>query len=179
MKWLDVPKFIAVTSCYRVNYGLTGYVKIIAEWEQDPYFRLQMIPDFQRGHVWTEAQQTAYMEYLFSGGQSGRDFYFNDPRWTKMKDPDSGYKEFVCVDGLQRTTAIQKFLNNEIKAFGSYYGEYDRTLYSTEQTINFHVNDLKTKEDVLTWYIQMNSGGTPHTQQEIDKVKALLALIMH
>ena len=32
----------------------------------------------------------------------------------------------------------------------------------------------ETEEDVLTWYIEMNTGGTPHTKEEIDKVKQLL-----
>ena len=32
--------------------------------------------------------------------------------------PDT-YKDFVCVDGLQRITSIQRFINNEIKVFNS------------------------------------------------------------
>jgi hypothetical protein len=36
-----------------------------------------------------------------------------------------------------------------------------------------HVNDLKSKKEVLTWYIEMNAGGTPHSKEEIDRVTAL------
>ena len=38
----------------------------------------------------------------------------------------------------------------------------------------FHVNDLKTKKEVLQWYIEMNTGGTPHSQEEILRVKNML-----
>lgn len=37
-----------------------------------------------------------------------------------------------------------------------------------------HVNNLKTEKEVLQWYIDMNAGGTPHTTEEIDRVKKLI-----
>lgn len=41
-------------------------------------------------------------------------------------------------------------------------------------TIKLNVNDLKTEREVLQWYIDMNAGGTPHTTEEIDRVKKLI-----
>ncbi len=40
--------------------------------------------------------------------------------------------------------------------------------------LRLNVNSLKTKREVLTWYIQMNAGGTPHSNDEIAKVQKLL-----
>lgn len=37
-----------------------------------------------------------------------------------------------------------------------------------------NINDLKTKKEVLQWYIQMNSGGTPHSPEEITRVEKLM-----
>ena len=173
MKWSDIPKYISEESCYHVNYSLKGYIGIIQEWEQDEYYRLQMNPDFQRGHVWTEQQQIEFMEFLFKGGKTGKSFYFNKPSW-RTQELIENYDDFVCVDGLQRTTAIQRFLNNEIPVFGCSYKEFDRPLRFSEYQIDIYVNDLKSKKEVLTWYIQMNCGGTPHTKDEIEKVKQLL-----
>lgn len=55
---------------------------------------------------------------FLKGGKSGNDVYFNDPFWMDWNmnniKPDT-YKDFVCVDGLQRLTSIQRFINNEIK----------------------------------------------------------------
>lgn len=36
------------------------------------------------------------------------------------------------------------------------------------------VNDLKTEKEVLQWYVDMNSGGTPHTNEEIERVKKMI-----
>ena len=38
----------------------------------------------------------------------------------------------------------------------------------------FHVNYLKTRREVLEWYLQLNGGGTPHSQKELDRVRGLL-----
>ena len=79
----------------------------------------------------------------------------------------------VCVDGLQRFTAIKRFINNEIQVYGSYYKEFeDSVRVSLNMKIN--INCLQTKKEVLEWYLQINEGGTPHTKSEIDKVKNLL-----
>ena len=37
-----------------------------------------------------------------------------------------------------------------------------------------NVNDLKFEKEVLQWYIDMNAGGTPHTAEEIFRVKKLI-----
>ena len=81
--------------------------------------------------------------------------------------------DFVCVDGLQRITAIQRFMNNEIKAFDTYYKDFeDKLPRDLDMIVN--VNNLKTRKEVLQWYIEMNNGGTPHTKEEINRVKILL-----
>ncbi len=80
--------------------------------------------------------------------------------------------EFVCVDGLQRLTAMRRFLRNEIKVFGAYYNEFDEIPNSI--SLIFCVNNLKTRKEVLKWYLEMNTGGTVHTEEEIIKVKLML-----
>lgn len=146
-----------------------NYLKTKIEEDTRDYC-LQLIPDFQRGHVWTEEQQIAFVEYILRGGQSGRDVFFNNPSWHTG---DGG--EYVCVDGLQRITALLRFVNNEIPAFGSLYCEYeDQRILSMRVGIYWHVNDLQTRKEVLTWYLEMNEGGTPHTKEELDKVKRMI-----
>lgn len=166
MKFSDIPKFTEAGS-YQVNMPLRYFPKWIKEQEEECC--LEMNPDFQRGHVWTEKQQIAYIEFLLQGGRSGKVIYFNCPNW-----PHGGIEhEFVCVDGLQRTTAILRFLNNEIPAFGVYYEDFEDSL-PIECDVIVNVNNLKTKKEVLKWYLEMNEGGTPHTEEEINKVKNML-----
>lgn len=64
-------------------------------------------------------------------------------------------------------------MNNEIKVFGSYYKEFDDKL-SFDVDLIFNINNLKTEKEVLQWYVDMNSGGTPHTNEEIERVEKMI-----
>ena len=154
-----------------MDYPLSYFEKWLKEEEEEA--GLQLNPDFQRGHVWTEAQQIAYIEFLLRGGKTRRDVYLNNPEWHHER-PESDYKDYVCVDGLQRITAITRFIQNEIPAFGTLYKDFEDKLPLINDTIRVHVNDLPTKRDVLQWYIEMNESGTPHSAAEIERVKRLM-----
>lgn len=80
----------------------------------------------------------------------------------------------MCVDGLQRITAAQRFIHNEIKVFDSYYEEFQDSIRLLDACMFLNVNDLKFEKEVLQWYIDMNAGGTPHTAEEIFRVKKLI-----
>ena len=168
----DIPRFTDIGH-YNVDYPLNYFVRWIEDEERE--MGLQLNPEFQRGHVWTEQQQVDYIVFLLRGGRSGRDFYFNYPSWH-VSVPAGHYNDYVCVDGFQRITAIRRFIHNEIKVFGSYYEEFTDTMRIISDTVHVNINDLKTYPEVLQWYIEMNSGGTPHTSEEIERVKRLLSL---
>lgn len=157
------------------NYAVDYPLDSLCRWVQDEIdeMGLQLNPDFQRGHVWTEEQQRNYIEFLLRGGTSGRDLYFNYPSWN-YHVADGAYNDYVCVDGLQRITAIQRFIGNKLKVFGSFYKEFTDSLRLSSDVMRVHVNDLQTKQAVLTWYIEMNNGGTPHSKEEIARVQSML-----
>lgn len=167
-KFKDIPQFTS-GGCYQCNYPLTSLVKYIEE--EVETMGLQLNPDFQRGHVWTEEQQIAWLEYHLRGGKSGNTIYLNNPFWHNVLSPkQTDYTDYVCVDGLQRITAAQKFIHNKIKVFGSYYDEFEDKIRVLPQTMILNVNDLKSEKEVLQWYVDMNAGGTPHSSEEIDRV---------
>lgn len=172
-RFKDIPQFTSSGS-YQVNYPLTSLVKYIEEEVSD--MGLQLNPEFQRGHVWTEEQQIAWIEYHLRGGKSGNTIYLNNPFWNSVNKPKQGeYSDYVCVDGLQRITAAQRFIHNEIKIFGSYFDEYeDKLRLINDNTLILNVNDLKSEKEVLQWYVDMNAGGTPHTSEEIERVKRMI-----
>lgn len=155
---------------YRVNVPLDYVSKKIKEWESKESIggTLEINPDFQRGNVWTEKQQIKYMEYLLKNASSGKEIYFNHPNWM-----GSWEGSFVLVDGLQRLTAVLNFLNNKIKVYNTYYKNYEDKLPISLDLI-FNIATLKTREEVLQWYLDFNTGGTIHSKEEIKKVKRLL-----
>ncbi len=138
---------------------------------------LNVSPDFQRDNVWTEEQKVAFMEYLFRGGNgSGLDIYTNSPTWhSGLYGINDRENWFVLVDGKQRLDAALGFLNNEFKVFGHLYREFDDEPRGVLCCFRWYVNDLATYEEVLQWYLDLNAAGTPHTKEELDKVRALLA----
>lgn len=166
-KFKDIPQFTRSGS-WECDFSIVSVIQQIDEWDKE--FGVNLNPDFQRGHVWTEQQQIAYMEFLLRGGKTARVIYFNNPNWGRYED---GKDDMICVDGLQRLTAIRRFVNNEIKVFGHYFNEYEDSSRFV-QGIKINVNDLQTREDVLQWYIDFNSGGTVHSEEEINRVRKLL-----
>lgn len=173
-RFSDIPQFTR-DSNYKVNMD----IRRIPAWiRENEGYGLQLNPSFQRGHVWTEQQQIAWLEFFLRGGKSGIDIYFNDPffnDWDRKEEDKDAYKDFVCVDGLQRLTAVQRFIGNEIPVYGSYYKEYTDPRSLTSYSLIFHVNNLKSEKEVLQWYIDMNAGGTQHDQGEINRVKQMIA----
>ncbi len=169
-RFQDIPQFTDIGH-YAVDYPIHSLIYYLED--EIAHDGLQLNPEFQRGHVWTTKQQISYVEFLLRGGRTGRDLYFNCPSWHHSV-PAGAYNDFVCVDGLQRITAIQAFIHNEIPVFDSYFKEYTDSPRIIRDTLRIHINDLKTYKEVLLWYIELNSGGTPHTEKEIDRVKSLL-----
>lgn len=167
-----MPRFQDITPFtsfgpWECDYDLRGVVRFVED--QVKELGLDLDPDFQRGHVWTEGQQILWLQHHLRGGKSGRIIYFNFPGWR------SSYKgDFVIVDGKQRLEAIRAFIENEIPVFGACYEEYtDPQMLRGMNTMRLNVNNLPTRAAVLQWYIEMNAGGTPHSDEEIAKVLAL------
>lgn len=50
----------------------------------------------------------------------------------------------------------------------------DRLRLANDATMILNVNNLKSEKEVLQWYVDMNVGGTPHTNEEIERVKQMI-----
>lgn len=170
MKIRDIPQFTP-NAPYTVTIFWSKLERFLSEQIEQG---LQTDPDFQRGHVWTERQQVAFVEFILRGGQSGRDIRTNHPTYNAGA-PGEGVS-YVLVDGKQRLTAVLRFLRDEITAFGHRYSEFeDRRQLHTNLSFMWHVNNLQTRAEVLQWYLDLNTGGTIHSDQEITRVQGLLA----
>lgn len=167
-RFRDIPQFTR-TGNYQVN---VGWAYLEEQLDQlGKYGGLDLDPDFQRAHVWDRTKQERYVEFVLRGGKSSRTLYFNCKGWmtSSIRHP------VQLVDGKQRLEAVRAFLRNEIQVFGSYYHEYeDRLRAMGHADFVFVVNDLNTRAEVLQWYLDLNSGGVIHTEDELEKVRKLL-----
>ena len=78
------------------------------------------------------------------------------------------------MDGKQRLASALKFLKGELPAFGLLIHEYEDRLKGMKPDFIFNVNNLRTREEVLSWYIEMNAGAIAHTEEELNRVRRLL-----
>ena len=171
ISYRSIPRFTD-SGTYRVNIPWCELEKWLSRNQEEFEDRFEMDPDFQRSHVWTEVQQRRYVEYILREGQSSRIIYWNCVGWMRtFQGP------MVLVDGKQRITAVLKFLNNELPIFDGHYRkdfkEPDPPFSGPDFVM--HVNNLPTRAQVLQWYLDLNEGGTVHTESELSHVRELLA----
>jgi len=173
MRFQDIPQFTK-SAPYMVNVSLdylsAHFTRYVVE------YGLDVNPDFQRGYVWTLDQKTRFMEYMLRGGTSGLDPYINCPTFQSGRmGPEFPESWCVLVDGKQRLDAALGFVNNEVPVFGGHYmRDFTDKPRMTLCSFRWHVNDLKTRAECLQWYLDLNSGGTVHQPEELDKVRELL-----
>jgi len=174
MKFDDIPQFIHGGN-YQCDVSWTHLENWIESHSHDGGGRCILDPDFQRGHVWDEYKQIAYVEYVLRGGTSSYSLYWNCKGWPSSPEP------IYLVDGKQRMEAVIKFLHDELRIFsdlhagGYVYSDFTDRL-GFDVRFRMHVNNLPTRAEMLRWYCQLNAGGVVHTEEEIEKVRRLLAI---
>ena len=169
-RFKDIPKFTEFRG-YSVDVSWT-YLRKHIESEKAFFGGLfDMSPDFQRGHVWTMDKRVAYIEFTLRGGDSARNLYFNCHTY---EDITSTHSPYVLVDGKQRLTSILMFLEDKIPVFGGARRSDFEDRMGRDYKVRWNVNSLKTRAEVLQWYLDLNTGGVVHTSEEIEKVQRLL-----
>lgn len=166
-RFRDIPKF--ERPAYQCDQPWQDLERWIERHASISGSYMDMDPPYQRDHVWTEEQQVAFVEFCLRGGESGRDIYFNCSTWgTKYNTP------VEIVDGKQRLTAVRLFMNDEIPAFGHTLSQYEDRLPQLSASFRVHVHKLQTRAAVIRWYIDLNYAGTPHSDEELERVRLLL-----
>jgi hypothetical protein len=130
-------------------------------------FDIRLDPDYQRDHVWTETQQSAFVGFVLEGGNP-------PPVYLNNRYENDGFKE--VIDGKQRLTALLRWVRNEIPATLSYGSlhVYARDL-DHYRSVSIPTREVKlTREETLRFYLLLNGGGTVHSEAELERVRALL-----
>jgi hypothetical protein len=134
-------------------------------------------PDFQRGHVWSPEKQQAFIEAMLRG-TAPMLVRFNCANYGDRSDPgDMNHADMVCVDGLQRITAIRKFVAGEVKPFGFSAKDFDNTEFDQGRMKYTYVVEMYAftrRKHLLQFYVDLNSGGVVHTEEELARVRALM-----
>lgn len=138
---------------------------------------LELIPDFQRGHVWSKFQQSHFVENCLRGivPSSGLLIQFNSPFWGDHRGETDLPAGLQCVDGLQRYSAVTGFVRGEVKAFGLSAADFAGTQFDPKRLrMTIAVHDFTSRAELLAFYLALNSGGSQHSEEEIERVRGLL-----
>lgn len=145
----------------------------------DKGHNLDLNPDYQRGHVWTLEQRRAYVEHVLQGGRIGNDILCACESWDAYP-----VKNYTLLDGKQRLTTILMFIKDEFRVLpddirpeGYLFSEIrspNRRKFSwTDSRFRWKVIECKDRAAVLDLYLRLNGGGTPHSKEELDRVRML------
>ena len=173
------------TAAYTSDWVISGLENTLQHLERDQRevggsFELE--PDFQRGHVWSEAQRVAFIESMLRQTAPAR-ILFNCPGWSRSTESagamgDIPENTMQCIDGLQRLTAVRKFMAGEFTVFGGLEAQdlkgtpFDLVRYRLQMA----VYEFKSRADLLQFYLHLNEGGTPHGPQELARVREMLVV---
>ena len=126
---------------------------------------LHSTPEFQRdNNKWTEAMQVAFVENVLKGNSHNILFF-------KMNEDDDA----LVIDGLQRLTALAKFIDGKLAVFGGLqYNDFKQSsvLNPIIKRASFVVKiyTFKSWNDVGAFYVEMNENIT-HSKEDIQKAK--------
>lgn len=138
---------------------------------------VELNPDFQRGHVWTESQRVAYCE-AFLRRAAPATLLFNCPSFATggVRAGDLSPNVLQCVDGLQRYTALCDFAAGKLAVFGGLQAaDFDNTPFDIRRfRAHMVVYGFSNRADVLRLYLDLNAGGSVHSQEELDRGRQLL-----
>lgn len=128
--------------------------------------------DFQRDLVWTRKQKEELIKSLIRGLPIGS-FFIN----KNFENPEVDY---VLYDGKQRLDAIKSFLSGEFPIHVNDKEYYLKDLpkadvYSiTNARISVIESNISTMEELIDYYITINTAGRNHTEGDIEKARELL-----
>jgi len=146
----------------------------IGRWGRPDSEPINLDPDYQRGHVWTVEQQQAFVGHMLEGGATPMVILNRD---SSCVDVDE------VVDGKQRITAVAAWIKGEIAAeltdgihvYLSDFSDDDQRKIMGLGGPNMDCSYVMlARPDVLRLYLRLNRGGTVHTKEEINRVRALL-----
>ena len=137
-------------------------------------FNVDLNPDYQRGHVWTPEQQSKFVGAMIEDHEQINPIILNDVDRVTLNKTE-------VVDGKQRITAILAWIEGEINALCPCGDEVshdsldkiEKRALGMATTIQWRVVRLDRK-GVLDYYLRLNSGGTVHTQEELNRVRGML-----
>lgn len=136
---------------------------------------------YQRPLVWDTKQKQLLIESLYNEIDCGK-VLVRERSWDELRVLKDGGHELAfidIVDGKQRLSALQEFINNGFPDLhGNYYedlSERAQQALVSGQLISYSVLPENTPDkDVLVQFLRLNFAGVPQSESHLSYVKSLI-----
>ena len=168
--------YIPVTKKYQSSTVDIHHIYNLVELGNE-YEDILIIPDYQRGLVWTLKQKQNLIMSILNGNPIG-DFIFKKEFLIGSNGKRDGLAvAWTVIDGQQRMNAIKEFMGNKFKLKdGLKFRDmkyWDAREFATVYKVNTITFVNITYEQELDIYYNRDFGGTAHSKAELDKILKL------
>jgi hypothetical protein len=130
-----------------------------------------VLPDFQRGHRWSQEQGVAFVESLILGHHPGHFKYnstLNMP-FVEIDGREVSQFNLWLIDGQQRLTALDAYWDDEFPVFDLYWSEVEVRDQRRLWNMVFPAGEYQIADyhELVDVYWTLNRGGVPHTDEEM------------
>jgi hypothetical protein len=135
---------------------------------------------YQRPFVWTLEEMQALVHSIYNRVDCGKIVIRNRGwEWLHSRELEEDCYWYDVIDGVQRLSTIQKFLNNEFTdKFGNYFEDLSDNAqhrFTDHQLFSYaEMAEDTTDEDVLKQFLSINFSGVPQSKEHIEYVESLL-----
>ncbi len=165
IKIADLMDEVWIAPTHGTDYELPYLEAGLANW------RVDTSPLYQRGHVWTEEQRQSFLGYWLQGGKVPTLWVWDPPEIAHLDHHTE------LIDGKQRLSALLGWWHDEVPA-----NIDGRLIFARDTNRRFRIHHsihltfvkLPTRADVIRFYLRLNGGGTPHSPEELARVRKLL-----
>lgn len=125
------------------------------------------LPSFQRNSVWSQSQEISLIESIWKGYDIGS-YMIASSKYVIGGDGETEVFSDTLIDGQQRITSIENYLDGKFKVLGYFWDEltiWDKRLF---RGYIFPVTVIKTldEKELKDTYNRLNFSGTKHNESE-------------
>ena len=120
-----------------------------------------VLPDWQRGLVWSQQQKVSFIESAWLGIPIGT-YSYNQVDFGSPFD-------HLLIDGQQRMSAIQDYIEDAFPVFGARFSELekpDERRWGMMVSFPCYIAKSRDEEWLKNYYNLTNFGGTAHGEAE-------------
>ena len=135
-------------------------------------FGIDMNPYYQRDYVWSDKDKESLLDSIFNNIDIGKFvlIYLDIEEWVKK---GFGYE---ILDGKQRLNTLIEFYENRFPYKGKYYNDLSSKDKRTFNNVHIPVAEIQNvnKNDILKYFIMLNTTGKTMDKNHIDKIKNMI-----